>query len=240
MRARTIISIGLLVTIAAVWLLTLPVLKIVLHVDDVQLPATPAAGEKSSPEHVRVPLSRVSTRMCQAILSAEDRHFYEHHGVDPFGLLRASIDNWKAGHMVEGASTITQQLAKVMFLDQRERTAERKLKQLIIADQLEQRYSKDRILETYLNEIYFGRGAYGIENAAQKYFAVPASKLSLAQSAFLAGLVRRPSDLGSPARLEEATERQHQVLDNMMQCGYITADDAAAAKDEKLKFRGGR
>ncbi|HEY9719349.1 MAG TPA: biosynthetic peptidoglycan transglycosylase [Trichormus sp.] len=237
MRPRSIIVITSIVSLIALSQLTVPLLKIFLHVHDVQLPATPASGDKSTNDHHPVPLDRISLYMRQAILSAEDRHFYQHHGVDPVGLVRASIDNWRAGHMVEGASTITQQLAKVMFLDQRERTARRKLTQLIIADELEKRYSKDRILEAYLNEVYFGRGAYGIEAAAQKYFAVSAAKLSLAQAAFLAGVVRRPSDLGTPAYLEEATDIQHEVLDSMQQCGYISTDDAEDAKKQKLKFR---
>lgn len=240
MRPRTIIIVTLIVGLIALSQLTVPLLKIYLHVPDVQLPATPAVGEKSTNDHIPVPLERISLSMRQAILSAEDRHFYEHHGVDPFGLVRAAIDNWRAGHMIEGASTITQQLAKVMFLDQRERTAQRKLKQLIIADDLEKHYSKDRILEAYLNQVYFGRGAYGIQAASEKYFAVAAAKLSLAQAAFLAGVVRRPSELGTPTYLEEATDIQHEVLDSMQQCGYISVEEAEAAKHEKLKFRGSR
>jgi penicillin-binding protein 1A len=240
MRPRTIILITTIVGLIAISQLTVPLLKVFLHVPVIQLPATPASGEKSTNDRIPVPLDRISLPMRQAILSAEDRHFYQHHGVDPFGLVRASIDNWRAGHMVEGASTITQQLAKVMFLDQRERTAQRKVKQLIIADELEKNYSKDRILEAYLNEVYFGRGAYGIEAAAQKYFAVSAAKLSLAQAAFLAGVVRRPSDLSKPTYLEEATDIQHEVLDSMQQCGYISTEDAEEAKNQKLKFRAGK
>jgi membrane peptidoglycan carboxypeptidase len=176
--------------------------------------------------------------MKKAILAAEDHRFYEHQGIDGLGIFRAVLDDIKAGHMIEGGSTIPQQLCKVMFLDEYDRTARRKLVQLVMVAELEDKYTKERILEAYLNCIYFGRGAYGIEDAARSYFSTHADKLDVAQGAFLAGVVRAPSDLGNPAHLDRATVRQHQVIDSMADCGYITPAQSEAAKEQKLIFKG--
>jgi membrane peptidoglycan carboxypeptidase len=179
-------------------------------------------------------LKRVSPYMIQALLAAEDHNFYQHDGIDAPALLRASLDNLKAGHMIEGGSTITQQLAKNVFLDWRDRTALRKLKQCLFAWELEKHYSKDEILESYLNCVYFGNGAYGVERAAKTYFGVHASQLTLAQSAFLAALLKAPSDYGLSSNQAAAFARQASILQNMVRHGHITEEQARSAQAHKL------
>jgi penicillin-binding protein 1A len=183
---------------------------------------------------IPVSLSAVSPNMVKAIMAAEDRRYKEHHGIDSLGILRATLDNLKSWRFAEGASTISQQLAKNVYLDPNERNARRKLKQIILAWRLEDRYSKDQIMEAYLNEIYFGSGAYGIEAASRKYFHKHANELSIAQAAFLAGIVKAPSVLGDPDNREQAISRQHDVIDNMLDYGYIDQKEARIAAAEKL------
>ncbi|HEY9785270.1 MAG TPA: transglycosylase domain-containing protein [Candidatus Obscuribacterales bacterium] len=186
-----------------------------------------------------IPLNQVSTQMQQAILAAEDHHFYEHHGINLMSIMRATMANLQAGHVVEGGSTITQQLVKNLFFTEAQRNIDRKIKEAYLAWQLEARYPKERILEMYLNQVYFGNNAYGIERAASRYFDRTAAGLSLAQSAFLAGLVKAPSELGSPANRNQAYTRQKEILDKMQEYGYITAKQCKAAKAEKLVFKKG-
>jgi membrane peptidoglycan carboxypeptidase len=170
------------------------------------------------------------------VVAAEDRRFYNHHGIDGLGAIRATIDNLKAGRMVEGGSTITQQLAKTVFLDFREKTANRKMQQLILAWELEDKYPKERILEAYLNEIYFGNGCYGIEAASHFYFGKHARQLDLAEAAFLAGLVQAPSQNGQVAHRKQAIERQKTILAQIK--GEHLAEPAQVAQSvrEKLNF----
>ncbi len=186
-----------------------------------------------------IPLNQVSKQMQQAMLAAEDHHFYEHHGVNYMSIIRASLVNVQAGRVKEGGSTITQQLVKNLFFTESMRTFDRKIKEAYLANSLESKYPKERILEMYLNQVYFGNNAYGIERAASRYFDKTASQLSLGQSAFLAGLVKAPSELGSPAHREEAFERQKEIIDKMAEYGYITASQAKSAKAEKLSFKHG-
>jgi membrane peptidoglycan carboxypeptidase len=181
-----------------------------------------------------VSLKNVSPYMVLALLAAEDHHFYEHNGVDPVGLARATADNLKAGHMIEGGSTITQQLVKNVFLDWRDRSALRKIKEWMLAWELERRYSKQAILESYLNCVYFGNGAYGIERAANIYFGVSARQLTIPQSAFLAALLKAPSDLGVASNEAQAFARQRLILQNMLQYGYITSDQERLAQIQAL------
>lgn len=232
----------LLTSIAALVLLRvfgLPLLSAYLKVPRADLSAIEVKSQPDS--HSSVKLEKMSKWMQLAILAAEDHRFYEHHGIDSLGLIRAGIDNVRAGHMVEGASTITQQLAKIGFLDQEERTARRKFSQLILAVELEDKYTKDQILEAYLNTIYFGRGAYGIESASKTYFGVPASGLSIEQSAFLAGLVRAPSILGRKENLKDAKTRQRQVIQAMREYGYVSREQGMQADREvPTKIIGGR
>lgn len=183
-----------------------------------------------------VPLSKVSRSMIAAMIAAEDRNFYKHIGVDPSGIGRAMVANLKAGRIVEGGSTITQQLARNLYLDQ-DRSLIRKLNETLLALDIEVHNNKQRILETYLNEVYFGNGVYGIERAALTYFNKHASQLSNAEAAFLAGLVKAPSDLGAPVNRKDAIERQQLIIGNMQEYGFLTEQEAAAARNEPLKFR---
>lgn len=186
-----------------------------------------------------VPLNQISTQMQQAMLAAEDHHFYEHNGINFPSIIRATMVNITAGHVKEGGSTITQQLAKNLFFSDAGRTFDRKLKEAYVAWDLERRYTKDRILNMYLNQVYFGNNAYGIERAASRYFDRTAAELSLAQAAFLAGLVKAPSELGQPQNREAAVSRQREIIDKMVEYGYITDVQAKSAKNEKLVFKKG-
>ena len=187
-----------------------------------------------------VPLNQISLAMQQAMLAAEDHHFFEHHGINFASIFRALVVNMQAGHVVEGGSTITQQLVKNLFFTQSGRTFDRKIKEAILAFETEQRYSKEKILELYLNQIYFGSNAYGIERAAARYFSKPAAKLNLAESAFLAGLVKEPSKLGNVHNRAEAITRQQEILDKMVEYGYITPVQRKNALESKLVFRNGQ
>lgn len=186
-----------------------------------------------------VPLNQVSHHMVQAMLAAEDHHFFEHHGVNLASIMRAFFANLQAGHVVEGGSTITQQLVKNLFFTEAGRTVDRKIKEAFMAWELERRYSKERILEMYLNQVYFGNNAYGIDRAASRYFDKSAAELNLAQAAFLSGLVKAPSELGVPANRAMAYSRQHEILEKMVEYGYITAPQKDKALKTKLVFKRG-
>ncbi|MBY0551686.1 MAG: PBP1A family penicillin-binding protein [Candidatus Obscuribacterales bacterium] len=186
-----------------------------------------------------VPLSQVSKSMRNAILAAEDHNFYKHAGLDAGAIARASLRNIQAGKVVEGASTITQQLARNLYIKAPDRSYTRKLYEAFLALQIESRYKKDEILQAYLNEIYFGNGAYGIERAANKYFNKHASKLTISESAFLAGLVRSPSALSLRANEMSAEERRNGVIASMHRYNYITASEYKAALASKPVFHRG-
>ena len=157
----------------------------------------------------------------KAFVAIEDRRFYEHHGVDPIGMSRALLRDVTGGGGIEGGSTLTQQLAKNLFLT-RERTLSRKIQEAILAFWLERRYSKDQILELYLNRVYFGSGAYGVEAAAQKYFGKSARFVTLSEAAVLAGLMKSPTKLAPNRNLKGANERAAQVITAMAEQGHIT------------------
>ena len=190
----------------------------------------------------------VSPELIKATLAAEDVHFYEHQGVDVFATLRSAwIDVTHQGST--GASTITQQLVRNAVLDPdeaRQITARRKLREIVLAYQVDQHYSKDQILEMYLNRVYYGNQSYGVEAAAQGYFGKSAHDLNLAESALIAGLVQSPS-VFDPTRLDvprtddgipvQTKDRQRYVLEQMAQHGMISEDQARAAYDEKLTLR---
>lgn len=184
-----------------------------------------------------VKLSQVSPEMKKAMLAAEDHEFYSHGGFNATSIIRAAIKNFQAGHVVEGASTITQQLVKNLFFPGEARTINRKIKEVILATQVDQKYSKDQILEMYLNQIYFGNQAYGIERAAQRYFSKPASKLTLAEGAFLAGVVKAPTYLSDPDNRKAALARQNEVLDKLAEYKLATKQEVDKAKQQKLAFR---
>ena len=172
-----------------------------------------------------VPLRELPDYVPKAFIAIEDRRFYSHHGVDPFGIIRALIADVLRRGASQGASTITQQLAKNLFLTQ-ERTVSRKLQEIVLAFWLEHRFSKAQILELYLNRVYFGSGAYGVEGAARRYFGKSARQLTLAEAALLAGLVQSPSRL-APTRNPDGAERRARVVLNDMAEQKLIGEDAA-------------
>lgn len=192
---------------------------------------------EGSEKRIIVPLKMVSQAMRSALLAAEDHHFYQHKGVSPVGIARALFSNVTHGRVVEGGSTITQQLAKNLFFEGKKRSLDLKAAELFIAIALENRFSKDKILELYLNEVYFGNNAYGIEQAAHNYFGKKAIDLDYAESAFLAGIIRSPSRGGSAENRDAALRRQQSVLSKMSEYGFISADESARAAQEILQFK---
>lgn len=177
-----------------------------------------------------VPVSDMSPFLPQAVLAIEDRRFYDHFGIDPWGLARALFANFEAGHVVQGGSTITQQLAKNLFLTP-EQTLERKMEEAILAIWLEMKFTKDEILTLYLNRAYFGAGTYGVEAAARRYFNKSARDVTLKEAATLAGLLKAPSRLSPTTDAKAAEDRAQVVLGAMVEAGYITAQQRAAAGD---------
>jgi penicillin-binding protein 1A len=184
-----------------------------------------------------IPFSQVPLVMRQAVLAAEDKRFYEHEGVSFLGIIRAFFANLKALKMVEGGSTITQQLAKNLFFTDVKRTAIVKLAEAVMAYKLESKYSKEEIFSLYLTEIYFGSGARGIEQASKLYFGKGVSEITLPEAAFLAGIIRAPSFLGSAKHRSEAMVRQRQVLNSMVEAGFITSADELLAENKQLVFK---
>jgi penicillin-binding protein 1A len=172
-----------------------------------------------------VPLRELPDFVPKAFIAIEDRRFYSHHGVDPLGITRAVIADLMRRGASQGASTITQQLAKNLFLTQ-ERTVSRKLQEMVLAFWLEHKFSKAQILELYLNRVYFGSGAYGVEGAAQRYFGKSARQLTLAEAALLAGLVQSPSRL-APTRNPDGAERRARVVLTDMAEQKLVGEDAA-------------
>lgn len=189
--------------------------------------------------HTPVPLDAISPYLIQATIATEDATFYSNPGMDFQGILRAVWINVRGGEVLAGGSTITQQLVRtVMFsADERfERTLYRKLRELILAIRITRRYTKDEILNLYLNETYYGNMAYGVEAAAQAFFAKPARDLDLAECALLAGLPQGPAPYNPLEALDAAKARQAVVLDLMVKQGYISVQDAELAKAESLDF----
>ncbi|MBB3571331.1 transglycosylase domain-containing protein [Rhizobium sp. BK491] len=178
-----------------------------------------------------VSLSEMSPYIPEAIVAIEDRRFYSHFGFDPIGLGRAVVTNIVTGHAVQGGSTLTQQLAKNLFLSP-DRTLERKVQEVLLALWLEHKYTKDQILTMYLNRVYFGSNAYGVEAASRRYFNKSAKDVNLGEAAMLAGLVKAPSRL-SPARDPAAAEARAQlVLQAMQDQGFITEADTKTAMSQ--------
>ena len=164
----------------------------------------------------------------KAFIAIEDRRFYSHYGVDPWGILRAAVANVLHRGVSQGGSTLTQQLAKNLFLTQ-ERTLARKLQEVELALWLERKHSKAEILELYLNRVYFGSGAYGVEAASQRYFGKPAKSVTLPEAAMLAGLVKSPSRLAPNRNPEGAEKRAQTVLAAMADAKFITEAQAQAS-----------
>jgi penicillin-binding protein 1A len=194
------------------------------------------ASENRSP----VPLERIPKNMRNAIVAIEDSRFYQHNGLDYRGLARSLWANLRDQEMSQGGSTITQQLARNMFLNQKKKLS-RKIKEMMIAVQIERNWTKAKILEAYLNQVYFGASAYGVNTAAQTYFGKPVDKLTLEESALLAGLPQRPGELNPYAvfkaehNYNKTKSRRDDVLDRMAAQGFITPDQAEKAKAKPVK-----
>ncbi len=186
-----------------------------------------------------VRLAELPTELTRAFVAVEDASFYDNSGIDPRGIARALLQDIVAGEIVEGGSTITQQLVRnVLFTDEERysNTIERKLKEAVLSIELSRSYTKDQILEMYLNEIYFGNFSYGIETAARTYFDKSARDVNLAESALLAGLPQAPGRYDPFTNFELTKRRQENVLDVMVYNNFITRDEAEKAKAERLHF----
>ncbi|MBI4832686.1 MAG: PBP1A family penicillin-binding protein [Candidatus Lindowbacteria bacterium] len=178
-------------------------------------------------------LSQIPLHLQQAIIAVEDQSFYRHLGLNPAGILRAAFENLRAGRVVQGGSTITQQLARNLFLTQR-RDLGRKLREAILAIQIERRYTKKQILEMYLNQIYLGHGAYGVEEASRLYFGKHVEDLTVAQSALLAALPKAPTRFSPKNNPSAALKRRNLVLEMMSDEGYLTREQCISAKFEPI------
>ena len=176
--------------------------------------------------------------MVQALLAAEDVRFFAHDGVDVRAVARAALANWRAGRTVEGASTITQQVARNLLPEEigRERSMRRKLREMILARRLERRYAKPAILETYANLVFLGAGAYGVEAAARAYFGRSLAQLTLAQAALVAGMAQAPGRTNPFVAPAAARARRDEVLERMARAGFVSAEAAAAARAEPLEL----
>ncbi len=186
-----------------------------------------------------VPLEKMPEQLIQAFIAAEDARFYSHPGVDIRSILRAFIKNLEAGQVVQGGSTITQQVTK-SFLLTPERSYQRKFREAILAYRIDQAFSKDEILFLYLNQIYLGHGAYGVQAAAENYFGKSVADLNLAECAMLAGLPQAPSDYSPYRHPESAKNRQIYVLRRMVEEGHITRAEADAAETVELDIKARR
>ncbi|HYM96661.1 MAG TPA: transglycosylase domain-containing protein, partial [Candidatus Sulfotelmatobacter sp.] len=183
-----------------------------------------------------VKLKDVAPVVIQATVAIEDKGFYTNPGFDLAGIIRAAFDNLRAGHIVGGGSTITQQLAKQQFLTP-DQTIGRKIRELALAYELSQTYSKDQIMELYLNKSFYGSQSYGIQAAAESYFHIPASKLDLAQAAVLAGLPQAPTEWNPVLNPDAARLRQTEVLQAMVRSNFITQEDMDKALAEQLTYQ---
>ena len=172
-----------------------------------------------------VPLAHVPQALRDAVIATEDKRFYYHWGIDPIGIARAVAQNYRRGRIVEGGSTITQQLTKLLFLTP-DKSLERKLKEAVLALELERRYTKDRILEMYLNQVYFGHGAYGVEAAARTYFGKSVAELNVREAALIAGLPRAPTSYSPFEHGDTAKRRREVVLRRMVEYGALKEADA--------------
>jgi len=180
-----------------------------------------------------VPLTDVPSLLQQAVMAIEDERFYSHRGIDLRGIARALWRNFRAGELVQGGSTITQQLARNLFLTQ-ERAVSRKVAEILLALEIERRLTKEEILERYLNQVYFGQGAYGIEMAARVYFGKPVKAVTLPEAALLAGLIRGPSIYSPYRNFGLAKVRQETVLARMAALGTISTQEALAARKARI------
>lgn len=208
-----------------------PTLKTVVYGAD-----SSVVGEFFVEDRALVPLADLPPHLVDAFVSVEDRKFYSHWGVDLFGILRAVVTNVRHGERVQGGSTITQQLAKNLF-EMFDNTLTRKIKEALLAMRIERAYSKDEILEMYLNQIYFGAGAHGVEAAAQTFFDKPARELEVGESAMLAGLPKNPRDYSPIHHLDRALRRRSIVLTSMVDTGKLTRAEADSIDASPVTIR---
>ena len=202
-----------------------------VHAADGQLLA-----EYAKERRLYLPIQAIPKLVTECFISAEDKNFYEHNGIDFTGIARAGVvalQNWGKGRRAQGASTITQQVAK-NFLLSSERSYTRKIKEALLALKIERTYSKDKILELYLNEIFLGFGAYGVTAASLVYFDKPVNELTLAEAAYLAALPKAPSQLNPFKAHDRAVERRNYVIDRMVENGYVTAEAGDKARKAPL------
>ena len=191
----------------------------------------------SSTDWVLLSYEEIPDTLKEAVVAVEDKRFYSHRGIELISIIRALVANLRAGEIVEGGSTITQQLAKNLFLTQ-ERTLDRKFKEAVYSLKLEMCCSKEEILEMYINVIYFGHGTYGCEMASRFYFGKSVKDLDLAEAALLAGIIKGPEIYSPYHNLELAEQSKALVLDLMVQQGYINPHVAEQAKTEPVKIVG--
>jgi len=243
-------KIRLLVIFLAIVILSVIILNIFIWTRDVSKLEDPApqstiiydqsgaVASKISVSNIEgVGIKQIPEDMIHAVIATEDQRFYKHNGINYIAIIKAFASNIISGEVVAGGSTVTQQLAKNAFLTQ-ERTYTRKIKELIITKKIERTYSKDEIMEKYLNQIYFGEGAWGIQRAAQTYFGKDVSELTLAESAMIAGLIKAPSILSPFKNMEKSIERRDVVLSLMEKEGYITKSDVKKAKEQSIVLEG--
>src|SRR4051794_8520040 len=186
-----------------------------------------------------IPYDQMPRDLINAVVAMEDNKFYQHSGYDFFGIVRAALKNFTAGHVRQGASTITQQLARNTF-SLKERTFRRKLVELFLARRIEERLGKQKIMELYLNRIYFGGGLYGAEAAARGYFGKPAREMTLAESATIAGVIKSPNRISPWSDKQAAKENRNLALTRMRDLGFISQEKCAAAQAEEVSVVGTR
>jgi len=186
-------------------------------------------------KRILAPLEDIPLHLKQAALAVEDSNFYYHFGIDPKAIIRAMITNFQAGHVVEGGSTITQQLSKTLFLSF-ERSLERKIREAILAIRMELVFTKDEILEMYLNQIYYGHGSYGVEAAARTYFGKSVKDLTIAECALIAGLPKAPNHYSPYKNLEKSVTRRNHAIRRMEHLGFITEQEMEQALSEEVKL----
>ena len=250
-RRRLVVSIQLLI---AVFVLTLVALVVAVYIARSQLPSFDELKSSPNGQMIRVhaadgsvivsmgpsfgewlPYNQIPAVMRDATVSVEDRRFRRHPGVDPIGIARSVQIRLERGRWVQGGSTITQQLARNVFLSSTKKFG-RKFREWILALAMERKFTKDQVLELYLNKVYYGGGAYGIDAAARKFFGHGADHLSLSEAAVIAGLVKAPSNYSPTADAEAAVGRAGVVIKTMVETGVISASEAAEADPEALKL----
>lgn len=203
------------------------------HIYDIK--GKPLASLHGEANREVVPLNKISPHLKRAVMAVEDSYFYQHHGVNAGAVVRALRANWQQGRTVEGGSTLTMQLVKNLFLSPKQAFS-RKVAESVLAMRLEQIFTKDQILEMYLNQVYWGHNTYGAETAAQSYFGKSSANLNLAEAAMMAGLIQAPESLSPFASLAKAKQRQAEVLNRMKELRWITPQEEAAAKKQPLKL----